>query len=225
MRLLLVEDTADVAGAILAHLGRGGFACDHAPTLALARDHVAVQAYAAIILDIHLPDGDGRRWLGDLRRAGQGVPVLMLTAEFDVAVRIDALDGGADDYLVKPFDLRELEARLRVLLRRQAGAVPGRAVTLGGLVYDRAAQTVRIGGRPVALTRRELALLRLMLDHPGQVMAKQRLFEGLFRFDEAEVGENAIELYVARLRKKLAGSGVAIQTLRGLGYRLVGPDG
>ncbi|MGB8624056.1 MAG: response regulator transcription factor [Paracoccaceae bacterium] len=219
MRLLLVEDTADVADAITASLARAGMACDVAPTLGDGRACIAVQGYDVVVLDINLPDGDGTELLREMRRRGDATPVLMLTAQFEVSDRVSALDKGADDYLVKPFDLRELEARVRALLRRDQGQKSAE-ITLGALSFDPAAKTVRVNGAPVALTRREMALLNLFLRHPGTVMDKERLFDGLFSFEDAEVSLNAVELYVARLRKKLAGSGLSIRTLRGLGYRL-----
>ena len=143
----------------------------------------------------------------------------MLTAQFSVEDRVGALDEGADDYLVKPFDLRELEARLRALTRREAGRAENR-VRLGSLDFDAGAQSLRVGGAAVTATRRELALLNLLIANRGRIMPKERLFDGLFGFENADVGTNTIELYVARLRKKLSGSGVVIETHRGLGYRL-----
>ncbi len=224
MRVLIVEDTRDVGEAVLASLDRAGFACDLAATLDDADEALAVQAYDAIVLDINLPDGDGRDLLKGLRRKGSQTPVLMLTAEFDVTARVEALDLGADDYLVKPFDLRELEARLRVLLRRETGRADNTMI-LGDLRFDASAKAVRIAGVSVQMTRREMALLSLMLAHHGQILSKERLFDGLFSFDRSEVGTNTIELYVARLRKKLAGSRVKIETHRGLGYRLAAENG
>lgn len=224
MRVLIVEDTRDVGEAVMASLGRAGFACDLAGTLDDAQEALAVQVYDAIVLDINLPDGDGRDLLKGLRRSGAQTPVLMLTAEFEVTARVEALDVGADDYLVKPFDLRELEARLRALLRRETGRADN-VVTLGDLAFDEGARSVRIGGIPIQMTRREMTLLSLMLAHRGQILSKERLFDGLFSFDRSEVGMNTIELYVARLRKKLAGSSVKIETHRGLGYRLAAEDG
>ncbi|WP_341211574.1 response regulator transcription factor [uncultured Limimaricola sp.] len=219
MRILIVEDTSDVAEAASASLGRAGFACDIAPTLADARACADITGYAAIVLDLNLPDGSGRDFLRERRRAGDRTPVLVLTAQFSVEDRVGALDEGADDYLVKPFDLRELEARLRALTRREAGRAENR-VTLGGLDFDAGAQSLRVGGAAVTATRRELALLNLLIANRGRIMSKDRLFDGLFGFENADVGTNTIELYVARLRKKLSGSGVAIETHRGLGYRL-----
>lgn len=224
MRILIIEDTADVGDAVMASLERAGFACDLAPTLADAGDFLAVQDYDAIVLDLSLPDGDGRDLLKRLRDRGDRTPILILTAEFEVTARVEALDAGADDYLVKPFDLRELEARLRVLIRREKGQANG-LMQLADLSFDPAARTVHVGGAPVQMTRREMTLLNLMLSHRGQVLSKERLFEGLFSFEQAEVGTNAVELYIARLRKKLAGSRARIETHRGLGYRLDADDG
>ncbi|MEM1129753.1 MAG: response regulator transcription factor [Pseudomonadota bacterium] len=223
MRVLIVEDSRDVGEAVEASLTEAGFACDRARTLGEARDFTDVQDYAALVLDIHLPDGDGRALLRDLRRGRDTTPVLMLTAEFDITSRVDALDGGADDYLVKPFDLRELEARLRVLVRRDQGRAEN-ALICGDLEVDPAGQIARLGGRPLKLTRRELALLNMMMAEQGRIIPKDRLFDGLFSFDR-DVGQNTIELYVARLRKKLAGSRVRIETHRGLGYRIDATDG
>ena len=131
---------------------------------------------------------------------------------------MSALNEGADDYLVKPFDLRELEARVRALVRRDQ-TQKGGEIRYGRLCFDPAAKSVRIDGRPVSMARRELALFGILVHNKGKVLSKERLYDGLFSFDDSDVGLNAVELYVARLRKKLAGSGTAIETLRGLGYR------
>lgn len=219
MRVLIVEDAADVAEAIAASLTRAGFVCDIAGDIAHASAFIKAQTFDVLVLDINLPDGDGRGFLRSLRRGGNHTPVLMLTARFDVSSRVGALDEGADDYLVKPFDLRELEARLRVLTRRNRGLADSQ-LSLGRLVIDTAGQTVRCDGDLVSMTRREMALLNLLAAHRGQIMSKERLFDGLFSLDNADVGLNTVELYIARLRKKLAGAGVAIETHRGLGYRL-----
>lgn len=224
MRLLIVEDAEDVAEAIALSLGRAGFACDVAGRLEAGDELLRLQDYDAVVLDIHLPDGSGRDLLRAMRGRGDRTPVLMLTAEYEVTARVDALNEGADDFLVKPFDLRELEARLRALARREGGRASN-LMALGALVVDPAARTVRRDGELVPLTRRELALLNLLAAHRGRIVAKDRLFDGLFAFDQDEVGVNAVELYVARLRKKLAGSGVSIETHRGLGYRLEAADG
>ncbi|RVV97696.1 response regulator transcription factor [Mesobaculum littorinae] len=219
MRVLLVEDTTDVAETVAAYLVREGMACDVAGTEADAAAYLDVQSYDLVILDIQLPDGDGRALLRDLRRRRDGTPVLMLSANFSVESRVGSLDEGADDYLVKPFDLRELSARIRALSRRRFDrSVP--EIVVGDIVLDPSAQTVRRAGTLLPVTRRELALLVLLMSNAGRIVSKGRLFEGLFSFDNADVGLNAIELYVARLRKKLAPSQVRIRTHRGLGYSI-----
>lgn len=220
MRLLLVEDTPDVAEAIVASFSRRGDAVDHASTAAEAVDAVAVQDYDAAILDISLPDGSGTEVLRAIRAAGKSTLVLMLTARSDVDDRISALDGGADDYVVKPFDLRELHARIRALTRRTQGTRTG-AMEFGDVIFDPANCALNVRGAPVALTRREFSLLEIMLANRGRVISKERILDRMFSFNEEEVGVNAVETYVARLRRKLEGSCVSIRTLRGLGYQLV----
>lgn len=219
MRLLLVEDTEDVADAVVAALSRAGHAVDHAGDLAGARASLAVQDYDVLILDINLPDGSGVDLLRSMRAAQNPAPVLMLTARLAVEDRIEALDIGADDYLMKPFDLRELEARVRALSRR-SGDDRSSAVEYGDLALYPAERTAARAGRPLALTRREFALLEVLMANRGRVMPKERIFDKMFAFDDEDVGINAVELYVARLRKKLSGSAVSIRTMRGLGYQL-----
>ncbi|WP_417725415.1 response regulator transcription factor [Salipiger sp.] len=224
MRVLLVEDAEDLAEATQGRLARAGIACDLAMTLAEARACIDVQKYDALVLDINLPDGSGTALLRELRNAGRREPVLMLTAQFSVDDKLSAFSLGADDYLVKPFDHRELEARLHAMSRRRAGDGGGE-VSIGALVYNPIGATAVVNGDKIDLTRREFALLGMLIRQKGQVLSKERLLEGLYSFDDAVVGVNAIELYVARLRKKLAGSGVVIRTLRGLGYALDEGDG
>jgi DNA-binding response OmpR family regulator len=223
MRVLLVEDTLDVASAIVASFGRRGHALDHAVTAAAARDFLSVQAYDLAILDINLPDGSGIDILRDLRREKRPTPVLMLTARIDVEDRIEALDLGADDYLTKPFDLRELEARARALIRR-VGEERAGTIEVGDLVLDPAGRAISIRGAPVTLARREFSLLEILLVNRGRVMPKAKLFEKLFGFADEDVGMNAIELYVARLRRKIEGSRVQIVTVRGIGYQIAADD-
>lgn len=223
MRVLIVEDAADMAEAVRGHLHRAGMACDVAGTCSEAEDCLAVTAYDAVVLDIHLPDRTGTALLREMRARGLRMPVLMLTALFSVDDRVSALDHGADDYLVKPFDHRELEARLRALVRRNAQQ-KGAEVTLGRLAWNPATLGARVGEARLDLTRRETVLLGLLIRNAGRTMSKERLYEGLYSFSDTDVGLNAIELYVARLRKKLSGSGVAIETLRGLGYRMTADD-
>lgn len=223
MRLLLVEDTQDVAEAIVASFARRGDAIDHAATVAAARDALAVQGYDVVILDINLPDGEGTGLLREMRRDRDVTPVLMLTARIDVEDRVSALDGGADDYLVKPFDLRELEARVRALARRKASERGG-VITFGDLSFDPSGLTAMVDGISLALSQREFSLLEALLANRGRVMPKERIFERMFSFGDEEVGLNAIEIYVSRLRRKLEGSRVSIRTLRGLGYQIVADD-
>ncbi|MFD1696195.1 response regulator transcription factor [Roseibium aestuarii] len=219
MRLLLVEDTYDMAEAIMIRLERAGAACDLARTLEQARECVAVQRYDVIVLDINLPDGLGTDLLREMRARGERTPILMLTAEFSVDDRVSSLNWGADDYLVKPFDHRELEARVRALYRREAGE-KSEEVALGRLRFNPGARTLRLDDEPLPLTRREISLLEVLVRNRGKVVSKERLFESIFSFEETDVGMNAVELYIARLRKKLGETGVRIATQRGLGYRL-----
>lgn len=219
MRVLMVEDTVDLAETVVTRLGKAGITCDHADCLEAARDFRAVQSYDAVVLDINLPDGSGRTFLREMRAGGDRTPVLMLTALVSVDDRVAALDLGADDYLVKPFDQRELEARLRALVRREAEQ-KGDQITLGPLTFSPSEKGATLDGTRLDLTLREATLLETLLRHTGQNLSKQRLYDSLFGFEDADVGVNAIELYIARLRKKLAGSGVSITTQRGVGYRI-----
>jgi two-component system response regulator TctD len=180
-----------------------------------------VQSYDLLILDVNLPALDGFSILKRLRQRKSKMPVLVLTARSQVDDRVDALDLGADDYLVKPFDYRELEARARVLFRRSTGE-PTNEITCGRVAIDRGKRLVKVDGAPVELTRRELTLLEILAARPGRIFGKDELVDQLFGFDD-EPSPNAIEQYVARLRKKLAGSGAEIRTLRGLGYQIVCP--
>ena len=223
MRLLLVEDTADVAEAIAASFARRGDAVDSVGTVDDAIGMLAVNDYEVVILDINLPDGEGTEVLRSLRRQRRPTPVLMLTARLAVEERVAALDIGADDYLTKPFDLRELQARVRALARR-SGPDRGGIVEFGRLAIDPAGRVASCEGVPLSLTRREFSLLEALMANRARVMPKERLFDRIFSMDDEEIGLNAIETYVARLRRKLEGSGVAIRTLRGLGYQLVRQD-
>lgn len=219
MRILMVEDTEDLAEGVIAHLARSGLTCDLAKTLDDARTARAVQAYDVIILDINLPDGSGLSLLREIRGAADRTPVLMLTALASVDDRIEALDQGADDYLGKPFDQRELEARLRALVRRDA-ARKDETIELGSLTYVLKDRSAVLGSHPMDLTRREAALLDALIRHQGQYLSKARLYDTLYGFEDVDVGVNAIELYIARLRKKFTGSDITITTQRGIGYRI-----
>jgi two-component system response regulator TctD len=223
VRVLLVEDTEDVADAIATSFVRRGDAIDCVDTVEAARETLAVNDYEVIILDINLPDGLGTDILKGLRRQRKPTPVLMLTARMAVEDRVAALDIGADDYLVKPFDLRELQARVRALGRR-AGPDRSGIIEFGRLTLDPAGRVASCDGAPLSLTRREFSLLEVLMVNRTRVMPKERLFDRIFSLDDEEIGLNAIETYVARLRRKLDGTGVAIRTLRGLGYQLVCVD-
>ncbi len=217
MRYLLVEDNRELAEAIIGRLALDGHAVDHAASLAEAEDWLATAGYDLILLDVMLPDGDGRDFLAR-SRAHLETPVIVLTARSQVSDRVGALDMGADDYITKPFDFSELEARCRAVLRRRGGAARNQ-VALGAALFDPLAGTLSTGDDTVELRNRELRLLEVFVRHPGQILSKTQLMDRLFAQD-ADVTENAIEVYVGRLRRRIDGMGVRIETVRGLGYRL-----
>ncbi|MDE4304973.1 response regulator transcription factor [Phaeobacter gallaeciensis] len=218
MKFLLVEDNPDLAQAVVSRLSLDGHVIDHAARLDDASAFVATGEYDLILLDIMLPDGDGRDFLKQQRARGLDTPVIVLTARSQVSDRVGSLDLGADDYLTKPFDHAELEARCRAVLRRRSGNSKTR-IELGGIVFDPVAGSLSVRGTPVTLRNRELRLLELLLNARGQIFSKQKLADRLFSY-ENDVSENAIEVYVGRLRKHLEHSDLTITTMRGLGYRL-----
>jgi two-component system, OmpR family, response regulator TctD len=218
MRFLLVEDNEKLALAIADRLTLDGHVVDAAPDLATAESFIATTDYDLILLDIMLPDGDGRDFLQIRRRQQNQTPVIVLTARSAVSDRVGVLDLGADDYITKPFDFSELQARCRAVLRRRAGTRTN-AKRIGNLTFDPLAGTLSVGPRSVNLRNKELRLLEILFAAPGIIFSKSRLVDRLFAYDE-DVSENAIEVYVARLRKHLVGSSVRITTERGLGYRL-----
>lgn len=218
MRILVIEDTADIAGAIVARLEKIGHAVDWETDGRTAAELTIVQPYDLVILDLMLPGEDGLTILKGIRARGLKTPVLVITARSAVDERISALDLGADDYLTKPFDYRELEARTRALLRRSAG-FSDNVLRVGPLTIDRAGRTASIDGAPVNLTRRELTVLEILAARPGRIVPKEELVEQLFNFDQ-EPSANAIEQFVTRVRRKLSGTTIEIRTLRGLGYQL-----
>jgi two-component system OmpR family response regulator len=189
---------------------------DWSTRLDSAGEYLAVAAYDLILLDLMLPDGRGQRFLRALRERGDATPVIILTALDQISDRIEGLNAGADDYMVKPFDLSELSARLNAVARRYSGN-PNPLVTRGDLEIDLAARSVRRKGRPVQLTAREWVLLEAFLQRPEQLLSKAQLEERLYSFD-TEIESNTIEVHVSRLRKKLGRD--TITTVRGLGYRL-----
>lgn len=221
MRILVVEDVADVGEAIVASLERIGHAVDWERDGGEADALLVAQDYDLVVLDVMLPGMDGFSVLRHLRRRRKTTPVLVLTARSLVEDRVSALDLGADDYLVKPFDFRELEARVRALLRRKVGSATN-MIEAGGIVLDQAGRHATLFGKPLDLTRRELTLLEILASRPGRVFGKDELMDQLFGFGD-EPSENAIEQYIGRLRRKIAGASAEIRTLRGLGYQLVVP--
>ena len=217
LRYLLVEDNGELAEAIVNRLALDGHAVDHAASLAEASDCLAVADYDLILLDVMLPDGDGREFLAR-SRAHLETPVIVLTARSQVSDRVGALDQGADDYITKPFDFSELEARCRAVLRRRGGSARNE-IALGAALFDPLAGTLRHADETVELRNREIRLLEVFAQHPGQILSKSQLMDRLFSYDAA-VTENAIEVYVGRLRRRIDGTGVRIETVRGLGYRM-----
>ena len=217
MRILVVEDDALVADAIRRGLAEAGYAVDHVESAERASTALGAESFDLAVVDIGLPGVDGLVLLQRMRRAGTAVPVLILTARDALADRVNALDLGADDYLVKPFALPELVARCRALIRRSRSAASAELV-IGELRLDLAARRVEVEGKAVSLTRREWAVLECLSLNIGRVVAKDRLLQAIANWDE-DIGANAIEVYVSRLRTKLGGA-APIRTVRGLGYRL-----
>ena len=216
MRILLIEDDTVLGAAVRDQIAADGHSVDWMTRLDQAGDAMAGAAYDLVLLDLMLPDGRGLPFLKTLRGRGDVTPVIILTAFDQVSDRIDGLNAGADDYLVKPFDLAELSARIGSVARRYTGN-PNPIITHGTLEIDRAAKSIRRAGKPIALTAREWALFDAFLARPGQLLSKAQLEEKLYAFD-SEVESNTIEVHVSRLRKKLGNE--VIDTERGLGYRL-----
>lgn len=217
MRLLLVEDQEELAEWLAKALRQGGHAVDVMGRGDHADHALATQPYDLVILDLSLPGLDGLEVLKRLRARGGDLPVLILTARGSTDERVIGLNLGADDYLVKPFELSELEARVKALLRRGQGRSP--VLRVGRLEFDSSSRLVMLDGRPLPLTPRELAVLEALMARLGRPVARELLFEKVFDMD-ADARPEAIESYVSRLRKKLEGSDVSITTLRGLGYLL-----
>ena len=218
MRLLLVEDNKELAALVAKGLDGAGFASDVVATAADARAVLATTRYAAVVLDLGLPDDDGLAVLGDLRARADATPVLVLTARGGVHDRVLGLRGGADDYLVKPFAMEELVARLQALLRRP-GQLLGRSLKLGNVVFDTEARQVFVNGAPQLFSAREVAVLEILMRRGGRVVSKKLVEDQLFGLD-IDIGSNAIEVYIHRLRKQLAdcGASAQIHTIRGVGY-------
>lgn len=221
MRLLVVEDDALVADAVTVGLRQAGFVVDRVDSAEQAETATRTEHFDLVVLDIGLPGASGLDWLRRLRRgsdAGSRVPVLILTARDGLEDRIDGLNLGADDYMVKPFELRELEARCRALIRR-TGAPVAEARRCGDLTLDGARRELLQGNRVIDLTPREWSIIEYLMLHVGTVVSKDKLLQAISGWDDS-LGPNAIEVYVSRLRAKLDGSRVLIRTVRGVGYRL-----
>lgn len=218
MKFLLIEDNLELARATASRLKIDGHVVDHAETIEDAITFSDTSEYDMVLLDIMLPDGDGRGFLAHHQHTKKDSPVIVLTARSEVSDRISLLDLGADDYITKPFDHAELQARCRAVMRRKQGSSQP-VITLGDVSFDPVASQMRVDGHPVQLRNRELRIFELMINAPGRIFSKQKLCDRLFSYD-ADVSENAIEVYIGRIRKHLEGSQVTISTQRGLGYRL-----
>jgi DNA-binding response OmpR family regulator len=214
MRILLVEDDALLGDALQAGLKQAGHAVDWTRDGVSAETALATEEYAAVVLDLGLPRKDGLDVLRNLRARKRALPVLILTARDTVEDRIRGLDAGADDYLVKPFDLGELNARLRALLRR-AGGQPAPVLAASGITLDPASRIVEYRGKPVELSSKEYALLQALMQQPGRALSRAQLEQHLYAWGD-EIGSNTVEVYIHHLRRKLDAE--AIRTLRGIGY-------
>lgn len=217
MRVLLIEDTEALGQAVYEQIVDDGHAVDWMRTLAHAQASVHTTDYDLILLDLMLPDGQGLDFLRQRRAAGDRTPVIILTARDQISDRIAGLNAGADDYLVKPFDLFELSARVAAVARRYSGN-PNPLLQLGALSIDSSARSILRAGQTIDLTAREWALFEAFLQRPASLLSKAQLEDRLYAFG-AEIESNTIEVYISRLRKKLGAE--MIETVRGMGYRLV----
>ncbi len=220
MQILLVEDRNSFAHQVARHLTRSGYTVDHVGTIRGALKALSDHSYSVTLLDRKLPDGDGISIIKEIKRRQPETRVLLLTAMDAVDDRIEGLDSGADDYLVKPFDLQEMMARIRACLRR-SGSEPLPLVTIGALSFDCGSRTVAVRGRPTLLHKRELALLEALVQRAGVVVRHEALMASIWREDD-EIQPHALTLLVGRLRVRLdqLDAGVAIHAARGVGYML-----
>lgn len=216
MRVLLVEDTTGLGEAVREQISDDGHAVDWVQRLGYAEASVQTTRYDLILLDLMLPDGHGVDFLKKLRQSGNATPVIILTARDQVSDRIEGLNAGADDYLVKPFDLSELSARVAAVARRYRGN-PNPFVVMGELEVNLSDHKILRAGQPVELTAREWALFEGFIQRPGMLLSRSQLEDRLYQFG-AEIESNTIEVYISRLRKKLGRD--LIVTVRGMGYRL-----
>ncbi|MHB1101524.1 MAG: response regulator transcription factor [Devosia sp.] len=216
MRVLLIEDDQTLGEAVRDHIAADGYAVDWFERLDEAAEALRGVPYDLILLDLMLPDGRGVDFLRRLRRSGDVTPVIILTAMDQISSRIEGLNAGADDYLVKPFDLSELSARLAAVARRYSGN-PNPIMTVGPIEIDQALRVVTLNGRKIDLTGREWAILERLARRPGATVSKSQIEDTLYDFG-SEIESNAVEVHVSRLRKKLGRD--SILTARGLGYRM-----
>jgi two-component system OmpR family response regulator len=216
MRILLVEDTAGLGEAVRDHVASDGHAADWVQRVSHADTAVRTADYDLILLDLILPDGRGLDFLKQRRQSGDTTPVIILTARDQISDRIEGLNAGADDYLVKPFDLSELSARIDAVARRYRGN-PNPKIRIGSLEIDLSKPSIRRGDQVINLTAREWALFEAFIQNPEMLLSKSQLEGRLYAFGD-EIESNTIEVYVSRLRKKLGRD--TIETIRGLGYRL-----
>ena len=214
--MLLVEDNNDLAETIMDRLRSEGHSVDRERDGEAANDLLRHARFDIVLLDINLPGRSGYEILRSVRSRGDPTPIMILTARSQVDDRVIGLDAGADDYMVKPVDFRELSARLRVLGRRRAGSASN-VFSAGSLVFDRAAKRASIGGRDAGLRAREVQLLEILIDNLGRMLTKEDVADRLYTFDEAP-SLNAVEQLVTRLRRKLDGTPLVVKTARGLGY-------
>lgn len=218
MRALIIEDTEDIAECMQQSLSDMGLSSDWFTEGQHVNAAMDFTEYDVLILDLNLPDTDGLAVLKTLRDTGNSTPVLIVSARISIEDRVSGLNLGADDYLIKPFDLHEFEARIRALLRRDKGArIP--TLVFGALEFDQTTREFRANGAPLELSPRERSVLETLLRQNGAVMSKERIAQHVFSFDD-DAGVSSIELYVHRLRKKLVDTNVRVVTKRGLGYLL-----
>mgnify|MGYP000283034490 CR=1 FL=1 len=221
MKILIVEDSEHLNTYLKKALQRAGYEVDSSLDGAEGLWMAESNAYDLSLLDVMLPNVDGFTILQRLRQQEVSCHILMLTAKDQLEDRIHGLDSGADDYLIKPVDLRELSARCRALIRRNSGEVAS-LVNYGNLSFNRGSATVLVNDTEVDLPKRELSILDLLLSHQGRTLSKSQIADQLCSFDDIDElpSDNAIELYIARLRKKIAASNVRIKTLRGIGHMI-----
>ena len=217
MRLLLIEDDPMIGRAVQDGLSRAGFTVDWATDGSSGEAAIGNAVYDAVLLDLGLPRVDGLSLLRRLRGRRDNVPVLIISARDAVSERVSGLNAGADDYLLKPFDLDELVARVRALLRRHAGSAAS-VMTAGPLSLDPTQRIATLDGQELTLTGKEFALLEALLRRPGAVLSRERLEESIYGWGE-EIGSNAIEVHLHNLRRKLGGP--LIKNIRGVGYRII----